>query len=68
MINEINKDLIYTAIKQDIAENGYASISRISEALIANGMDVHVTVIKQRIDYINGIENSGSDKKDNKGS
>jgi hypothetical protein len=68
MINEIEKDLIYAAIKKDIAENGNASISRISESLISNGIDVHVTVIKQRIDCINGIQNGGTDKKNNKGS
>ena len=66
MINEIEKDLIYLAIKKDIAENGNASISRISESLISNGIDVHVTVIKQRIDCINGIQNSGTDKKNSK--
>jgi hypothetical protein len=53
MIQEFNSDLIYLAIKQDISSNGYASISRVQEKLLLDGISADVTVIKQRIDSLN---------------
>lgn len=53
MIQEFNNDLIYLAIKQDIISNGYASISRVQEKLLSDGISADVTVIKQRIDSLN---------------